>query len=258
MLVPITIFDVLDIFLLSFILYQIFRLIKGSSAFSIFLVAFSLYLLWLLVKALDMKMTSALLGQFMGVGIVALLIVFQQEIRRFLLVIGNRYIRNSKFTFNRLFKAAQDETKVSEIAEQVIIAAESMSKSKIGALIVIGRMTRMSLYTESGEIIKAKVSAALLETIFFKNSPLHDGAVLIEDGLILAARCPLPVTDQINLPAKMGMRHRAALGMSEHSDALIVVVSEETGQVSVADNGNLRENLTIKQLRNILLTEKVW
>jgi uncharacterized protein (TIGR00159 family) len=258
MLVPITFLDILDIFLVAFILYQVFKLIRGTSAFSIFLVVFSLYLFWLLVKALDMSLTSALMGQVMGVGVIALLIVFQQEIRRFLLVLGNRYIRNSRFTLKRFFRATQTEKNVSEVAEQIVEAAESMSDAKIGALIVIGRMTRMSLYAENGEIINAKVTANLLETIFFKNTPLHDGAVLIEDGKIYAARCPLPVTDQINLSPKMGMRHRAALGMSEHSDALIVIVSEETGKISVADNGILREDLSIKQLRNILLTEKVW
>ena len=258
MLVPITFLDVLDIFLVAFILYQVFKLIRGTSAFSIFLVVFSLYLFWLLVKALGMELTSALIGQVMGVGVIALLIVFQQEIRRFLLVLGNRYIRNSRFTIKRFFRAMPSEKNVSEVAEQIVVAAESMSEAKIGALIVIGRMTRMSLYAENGEIINAKVTANLLETIFFKNTPLHDGAVLIEDGKILAARCPLPVTDQINLSPKMGMRHRAALGMSEHSDALIVVVSEETGKISVADNGVLRDELSVQQLRNILLTEKVW
>ncbi len=258
MLVPITFLDILDIFLVAFILYQVFKLIRGTSAFSIFLVVFSLYLFWLLVKALGMKLTSALIGQVMGVGVIALLVVFQQEIRRFLLVLGNRYIRNSRFTIKRFFRAMPSEKNVSEVAEQIVIASGSMSEAKIGALIVIGRMTRMSLYAENGEVINAKVTANLLETIFFKNTPLHDGAVLIEDGKIYAARCPLPVTDQINLSPKIGMRHRAALGMSEHSDALIVVVSEETGKISVADNGVLRDDLSIKQLRNILLTEKVW
>ena len=258
MLVPITFLDILDIFLVAIILYQVFILIKGTSAFSIFLVVFLLYVFWLLVKALDMRLSSALMGQVMGVGVIALLIVFQQEIRRFLLVLGNRYIRNSRFTLNRFFGTTQTEKSVSEVAEQIVKATESMSKSKTGALIVIGRMTRMSLYAEHGEIIDANVTANLLESIFFKNTPLHDGAVLIEDGRIYAACCPLPVTDQINLSSKLGMRHRAALGMSEHSDALTVIVSEETGKISVADNGTLRENLSIKQLRNILLTEKIW
>lgn len=258
MLVPITFLDILDIFLVAFIFYYLFKLMRGTSAMSIFLVVFSLYLLWIVVKSLGMRMSSSILGQVMGVGLIALLIVFQQEVRRFLLVIGNKYVRNSRFTFKKLFKNSKEDEKISEVAEQIIEATERMSKTKTGALIVIGRMTRMNLYSERGEIIDSKVSAELLETIFFKNTPLHDGAVLIEDGKILAARCPLPVTDQINISPNLGMRHRAALGMSEHSDALIVVVSEETGHISVADNGILRENLSINQLRNILLTEKVW
>ena len=114
------------------------------------------------------------------------------------------------------------------------------------------------MYTEGGEIINARISAELLETIFFKNTPLHDGAVLIEDDKILAARCPLPVTDQYTLPPRFGMRHRAAIGMSEHSDALVIVVSEESGRISVAEAGEIRENLAPKELRNILLMEKVW
>jgi DNA integrity scanning protein DisA with diadenylate cyclase activity len=133
-----------------------------------------------------------------------------------------------------------------------------MSSKKIGALIVIGRQSRLDLYTEGGEILKARISADLLETIFFKNTPLHDGAVLIENGLIFAARCPLPVTDQFKLPPNFGMRHRAAIGMSEHTDALVIVVSEETGYISVVDAGKTRTKLNQNELRNILLMEKVW
>ena len=225
---------------------------------SIFLVVFSLYLLWVLVKSLGMRMSSSILGQVMGVGLIALLIVFQQEIRRFLFVIGNKYVRNSRFTFKKIFNKTKEEEQVSEVANQIIEAAGELSRTKTGALIVIGRMTRMSLYSERGEIIDAKVTAGLLETIFFKNTPLHDGAVLIEDGKILAARCPLPVTDQMGISPSLGMRHRAAIGMSENTDALVVVVSEETGHISVADNGVLRKNVSLNQLRNILLTEKVW
>ena len=258
MLVPISFLDILDIFLVAFIFYQLFRLMRGTSAMSIFLVVFSLYLLWVLVKSLGMRMSSSILGQVMGVGLIALLIVFQQEIRRFLLVIGNKYVRNSRFTFKKIFSKSKEEEQVSEVADQIIEAADELSRTKTGALIVIGRMTRMNLFSEQGEIIDAKVTADLLETIFFKNTPLHDGAVLIEDGKILAARCPLPVTDQMNISPSLGMRHRAAIGMSENTDALVVVVSEETGHISVADNGILRENITINQLRNILLTEKVW
>ena len=129
---------------------------------------------------------------------------------------------------------------------------------RIGALIVIGRKSSLDIFSEGGEILKAQISAEFLETIFFKNTPLHDGAVLIEGGLILAARCPLPVTDQVSLPPRFGMRHRAAVGMSEHTDALIIVVSEESGFISVVDSGEMRENLSQNELRNILLMEKIW
>ncbi|MCX6320932.1 MAG: DNA integrity scanning protein DisA nucleotide-binding domain protein, partial [Bacteroidia bacterium] len=132
------------------------------------------------------------------------------------------------------------------------------ASKRTGALIVIGRKSSLDLFFEGGEILKAQISAELLETIFFKNTPLHDGAVLIEGGLILAARCPLPITDQVSLPPRFGMRHRAAVGMSEHTDALIVVVSEESGFITVVDNGEIRENITPNELRNILLMEKIW
>lgn len=258
MLVPITILDIVDILLVAFILFQLYRIIKGTAAFSIFIAVFFIYLFWLIVKALNMQLVSSLLGQVIGVGVIALIIVFQQELRRFLLVMSNRYIKNSRFSLRRFFSSVRDEQEGPMIAEEIVRAAESMSAKKTGALIVIGRQSRLDLYTEGGEILKSRISAELLETIFFKNTPLHDGAVLIEDGLILAARCPLPVTEQITLPAHFGMRHRAAIGMSEHSDALVIIVSEETGRISVADSGNIRQKLTSNELRNILIMEKVW
>jgi uncharacterized protein (TIGR00159 family) len=205
-----------------------------------------------------MELVSSLLGQVISVGVIALIVVFQQEVRRFLLMIGNRYLKNTRFSFKRFFTNVEDNHDGPAIAEEIARATESMSLKKIGALIVIGRQSRLGSYTEEGQILEAQISAKLLESIFFKNTPLHDGAVLIEDGLILAARCPLPVTDQFKLPHNLGMRHRAAIGMSEHTDALVVVVSEETGRISVADSGKIRENLKPNELRNILLVEKVW
>jgi uncharacterized protein (TIGR00159 family) len=258
MLVPITIFDIIDILLVAFIFFQLYRIIKGTAALSIFIAAFFIYLFWLVVKALNMQLVSSLLGQVIGVGVIALIIVFQQEVRRFLLVLGNRYIKNNKFSFSRFFRSAPGEQGAPRIADEIGRAVENMSASKTGALIVIGKQSRLDMFTEGGEILKAKISSGLLETIFFKNTPLHDGAVLIEDGLILAARCPLPVTDRVDVPSNFGMRHRAAIGMSEHTDALVVVVSEETGRISVADAGEVRSNLTPNELRNILLMEKIW
>jgi len=259
MIVPVTVLDIIDIVLVALILFQFYRIIKGTAAFSIFLAVFFIYLFWLIVKALNMQLVSSMLGQVIGVGVIALIIVFQQEVRRFLLVMGNRYLKNRKFSFTRFFFArVQEDPGGPIIAEEIVRAAESMASKKTGSLIVIGRQSRLDMFTEGGEIIRAKISAELLETIFFKNTPLHDGAVLIEGDLILAARCPLPVTDQFTLPTRFGMRHRAAIGMSENSDALVIVVSEETGHISVADGGELRENLTPNELRNILLMEKIW
>lgn len=254
----ITVLDIIDIVLVALVLFQLYRLIRGTAALSIFLGIFFIYLFWLVVKALNMELITALLGQVIGVGVIALIIVFQQEVRRFLLVIGNKYITRSRFSFSKLFSLVKNEPVSPREAEEIVKACERMASNKTGALIVIGRKSSLVLYSEGGEILKAQISAELLETIFFKNTPLHDGAVLIEAGLILAARCPLPTTDQVNLPPRYGMRHRAAIGMSEHSDALIVVISEESGFISVVDTGEVREDITPNELRNILLMEKVW
>jgi uncharacterized protein (TIGR00159 family) len=258
MIVPITIIDVIDILLVAVILFQIYRMIRGTAASSIFIVIFFIYLFWLIVRALNMQMISSLLGQVIGVGVIALIVVFQQEVRRFLLLLGNKYFKNNRFSITRWLFPSREDPGGPAIAGEIVRATESLASNKTGALIVIGRQSRLDTYTEGGEILKAQISAELLETIFFKNTPLHDGAVLIEDRLILAARCPLPVTDQFILPAHLGMRHRAAIGMSEQTDALVIVVSEETGSISVADNGELRLNLNPNELRNILLMEIIW
>ena len=253
MLVPVTVLDVIDIFLVALIMFQFYRIIRGTSVFSIFIGVFLIYLFWLLVKALNMNLISSLLGQVIGVGVIALIVVFQQEVKRFLLVIGNRYLKNTRISLSRFFTSQKDEPGGPTIVEEIVNAAESMASKRIGALIVIGRQSQLGMYADRGEIINAKISAELLETIFFKNTPLHDGAVLIEDRQILAARCPLPVTDQYALSSHYGMRHRAAIGISEHTDALVVVVSEERGRISIADAGEIRENLKADELRNVLL-----
>lgn len=253
----ITILDVIDIFLVAIILFQLFKLIRGTAALSIFIGIFFIYLFWLVVKALNMELISALFGQVIGVGVIALIIVFQQEVRRFLLVIGNRYISSRRFSLRKIFASVDDEQSSPREAEEIVRAAESMANKKTGALIVVGRRSSLDLYSEGGELLNARISAELIETIFFKNTPLHDGALLIEDGKIFAARCPLPVTDQVMLPARFGMRHRAAIGMSEHSDALVIVVSEESGNITVVEGGVAREKITSNELRNILLRERI-
>lgn len=253
---PITILDIIDIVLVAFILYQLYRLIRGTTALSIFLGIFIVYLFWLIVRALEMELISSIMGQVIGVGVIALIIVFQQEIRRFLLLIGTRYFGKRSFSFEKLFSSG---SRVSGerllIIEEIVRAVETMAETKTGALIVIARRGTLDLYSGGGEILNASVNSELLQTIFFKNSPLHDGAVLIEAGKILAARVPLPANDNPNLPPRFGMRHRAALGISEQTDSFVIVVSEERGKISVADGGEVVENLKPNDLRQLLSKE---
>ncbi len=256
-MLDISILDIIDIFLVALILYELYRIIRGTAAFSIFIGIFFVYLFWLVVKALNMELISAILGQVIGVGVIALIIVFQQEVRRFLLAIGNRYMRRNKFSLDKYFPSDSVDKTTNQIVEELVRASEAMAHSKTGALIVVGRTSLLDIYTEGGEIIDAAITSELLKTIFYKGSPLHDGAVLIENGRIFAARCPLPVTDQTNLPPHYGMRHRAAIGLTEHADSLVIIVSEERGKISVADSGKVRDNLTPNELRQILLLAKV-
>jgi len=257
MVLDIRFIDVIDIVLVAIIFFQLYKLIRGTAALSIFIGIFIIYMFWLLVKALNMELIGALMGQVIGVGVIALIIVFQQEVRRFLLVIGNRYMNRRRFSFGKIFSTVEEETGSPKEAEEIVRATESMASKKTGALIVLGRKSSLDIYSEGGERIDAIISAELLETIFFKNSPLHDGAVLIEDGKIFAARCPLPITDRVSLPPRFGMRHRAAIGISEHTDSLVVVVSEESGHITVAEGGEIKEDITPNELRQILLKEKI-
>ncbi|HAF28885.1 MAG TPA: TIGR00159 family protein [Bacteroidales bacterium] len=246
--------DILDIFLVAFLLYQIYNLIRGTTAINIFIAIFLLYLLWLIVKALNMDLLSSILGQVIGVGVIALIIVFQQEIRRFLLIISTRYLSNRKFSFDKLFSFGEKETSEVDI-DSIVSACSNMSSFKTGALIAISKSSDLLSFIRTGDIINADTSSRLLESIFFKNSPLHDGAVIIKKDRISAARCILPTTERINLPAHFGMRHRAALGITEKTDAVVVVVSEETGAISFAKHDSIETNIGPNRLRQILEKE---
>jgi len=257
MVLDIKLIDIIDIILVAIIFYQLYKLIRGTAALSIFIGIFIIYMFWLIVKALNMELLGALMGQVIGVGVIALIIVFQQEVRRFLLAIGNRYMKRRRLSLGKIFSTVEEETGSPKEAEEIVRATESMASKKTGALIVLGRKSSLDIYSEGGERIDAIISAELLETIFFKNSPLHDGAVLIEDGKIFAARCPLPITDRVSLAPRFGMRHRAAIGISEHTDSLVVVVSEESGHITVVESGEMKEHITPNELRQILLKEKI-
>lgn len=240
--------DVFDIILVSILLYQVYKLMRGSVAVKIFLGFLSLYLLFLVVKALQMELLTNILGEFMGVGFLAAIILFQQEIRKFLLLIG----RTTAFNRDNIFKGLpwRKNAKTSDInITPIIEAAKSLSATNTGALIVLSKSSELKFYVESGDIIDAVVSKRLLQAIFNKYSPLHDGAVIIHNKRISAARCILPVTERENLPAQFGLRHRAAIGMSEVTDTLIITVSEETGKISAVRNGFIYHNLSALELR---------
>jgi len=244
-------FDILDILLVALLLYQVYLLIRGTVAINIFVGLFLFYLMWLLVRALNMELLSSILGQFIGVGVIALIIVFQQEIRKFLLLLGSRYNVNQKFSLENWF-AFEDKGVQEEEIKSIVGACEHMSKSKTGALLVLAKNTDLQSYAETGKLINSRVSGTLLESIFFKNSPLHDGAVLIANNRILAARCILPVTDSSNIPGSLGLRHRAAIGMSQATDSHVITVSEETGNISYIMGGNIKVRITTAELRTFL------
>ena len=240
--------DVLDIALVSFLLFQVYNLMRGSVAVRIFVGFLSLYLIYLVVRAAEMELLSAILGQFMGVGVIAAIILFQQEIRKFLLLLGKTtsFNRDNGFLSNLPWKKRQASGDVDITA--LIEAAKSLGGTNIGALVVLSKGSELKFYAESGDRIDALVSKRLLISIFNKTSPLHDGAVIIHKGRIIAARCVLPVTEK-DVPAQFGLRHRAAIGMSETTDTIILIVSEETGQISVARNGTIYHNLSNQEIR---------
>ncbi len=247
----ISIVNMIDIALVAALLYQVYKLLKGSVAIKIFIGFLSLYLIYLLVRAVRMELLSAILGQFMGVGVIAAIIIFAPEIRKFLLIVG----RSSIFSDDNLLKDILFFWRKKENAafniSPIIDAAKVLAGSNTGALIVISSNVELKFYSESGDILDAELSKRLLISIFNKYSPLHDGAVIIFKGRIKAARCILPVTER-EVPAQFGLRHRAGIGMSEATDALILIISEETGQISMAKNGKVLHNLSFQEVREII------
>lgn len=243
--------DVIDIGFVSVLLYQLYKLMRGSVAIKVFLGFLSLYLIFLVVRAAQMELLSSILGQFMGVGVIAVIILFQPEIRKFLLLIGKTTSVDRETILNNLLGRRDRNINKVDITP-VIEAVKSLGGANNGALIVLSRSSPLKFYAESGDLIDAHISKRLLLSIFNKNSPLHDGAVILYRGKIVAARCILPLTEQEHIPAQYGLRHRAALGMSETSDSLVLVVSEETGQMSLARNGKMMHNLSAQELRSAI------
>jgi uncharacterized protein (TIGR00159 family) len=247
-------FDLLDILLVAFLLYQIYSLIRGTVAINIFVGILMVLFLWWLVRFLNMSLLSTILGSVIGVGAIAVIIVFQQEIRRFLLVLGTQDIFNRRYPFQKYFN--RNFSNISNPSlKQISRACRNMSKTKTGALIVISNRSELVTYVQTGDIINGEISHRLLETIFFKNSPMHDGATIVVGNKIKAARCVLPINDDIALPAQLGLRHRAALSMSMETDCMVLIVSEETGNISYAKGSQLFTDLTHEVLFTTLAKE---
>ena len=232
-----TFIDLIDIILVAAVIFIIFRWIRGSSAMNIFIAIIILFLVRVLATALNMRMISALLGAILDVGALAIIIIFQPEIRRFLNNIGKTAGNNT--LVKHLLRNRNAESIDSSVISDVVSAVDQMSRKKTGALIVIRRRDNLQSIIATGDSLDAKVGERLIMNIFFKNSPLHDGAMIIGGDRIVAARCTLPITERLDLPASYGMRHRAAIGIAEQCDADVIVVSEETGHVSFVRGSEL-------------------
>lgn len=246
--------DIVDILLVAFLLYMLYNLLKGTVAINIFFGIVAFYLLWKLVTALEMEMLSEIFGAFISVGFIALIVVFQPEIRKFLLMLGTPGFINKKGKGHSFFRFDLKK-QIKLDLDSIFDACQKMAKTKTGALIIIARKSELEQYVKTGAHIEAAISVDLIESIFFKNSPLHDGAVIIHDNKIKAARCILPVSENTKIPHQFGLRHRAAIGITEQSDAIALIVSEESGEVSLALNGELLPEKTPAQIKKLLLQE---
>lgn len=248
------IIDFIDILLVALLLYYIYRLMKESSAASIFSGIIVFILVWILVsQVFEMRLLGSILDKLVNMGALALIILFQEEIRHFFSSIGTR--SHTRFLMRMLGRRGKGEVPHREEIMPIVMACLSMSKQKVGALIVIERQVALGDVIASGDIINADINQRLIENIFFKNSPLHDGAMVISHGRIRAAGCILPVAHGGDIPKSLGLRHRAALGISQKSDCLAIIISEETGNISIARNGEFRLRLSAEDLESALSTE---
>lgn len=250
--------DFIDILLVGMMLYYVYRLMRESRSLNVFVGISILFVVWLLVSQIfEMKLLGTILDKLVSVGVIAVIVLFQDEIRKFLYNLGaHRRIR----TLTRMFMPRHTKEKDTEQLKRdimpIVMACMSMSKGKVGALIVMERHTKLTDIVQTGETVNADINQRLIENIFFKNSPLHDGAMVISDHRIKAAGCILPVSHNLDIPKELGLRHRAALGMSQESDALVIIVSEETGGISIAQAGEFRLRLSAEELEQVL-TEKM-
>lgn len=250
--IDIRLLDVIDILLVAVLLFELYRLLRGTVAINIFIGIVAVFIAWKVVDVLEMELLSEILGAFISVGFIALIVIFQPEIRRFLLALGTPNFlkkRKGKFLFWTFKVKAEDELDI----DTILLACQRMSDLKEGALIVLKKRNDLRQILESGENIDALLSAPMIENIFFKNSPLHDGAMIISENKITAAACILPVSNNPELPPRLGLRHRAAIGITEQSDAIAIVVSEQSGKLSFCKEG---ERITVQPAKLKVLLEE--
>lgn len=242
--------DILDILLVAFLLYKSYKVMKSSGSINIFTGILVFIIIWVIVsQVIQMRLLGSIFDKLVSVGVIALIVLFQDEIRQFLLTLGSRYRTNSLFKFLKNRNMA--ETGKNDIMP-IVMACISMSKGRVGALIVLERDVPLESISRTGDIIDANINQRLIENIFFKNSPLHDGAMIISGKRIKAAGCILPVSHNMNIPKELGLRHRAALGVSQETDAMTIIVSEETGGISIAYKGEFHLKLTAEELERML------
>ncbi|MCM4154774.1 diadenylate cyclase CdaA [Gramella sp. AN32] len=245
------ILDILDIVFVALLLYYLYKLVRGTVAVNIFIGIVVIYLVWLLTQLLQMELLSSVLGEFVGVGVFALIVVFQQEIRKFLLMIGsNNFTQKGRFL--RSFRFTKDDFEPKIKLDHIVKACETMGSTYTGALMVIQKSNKLDFVKNTGDKMKIELNQPIIESIFFKNSPLHDGAMIIEDNKITATRVILPVSNDRSIPLRFGLRHRAAVGITEKTDALALVVSEETGQTSYIKDGQFVMFETMEELQDKL------
>ena len=251
--------DFIDILLVSMMLYYFYRLMRESRSLNVFIGIMIFIIAWLFVsQILEMRLLGSIFDKLVSVGVIALIVIFQEDIRKFLYSIGARQgMRAIRKFFLTAKEKEQDKFDIKTTIMPIVMAAMNMSKGKVGALIVIERAVPLEDIISTGEQIDANINQRLIENIFFKNSPLHDGAMVVSKKRIKAAGCILPVSHDLDIPKELGLRHRAAMGISQESDAVAVVVSEETGGISVASKGEFRLRLSAEELESILTKELV-
>lgn len=247
--------DIIDIVLVALMLFYIYRLMKESRSLNVFMGILIFVVLWLVVsQVLEMKLLGSIMDKLVSVGVIALIILFQEDIRKFLYNLG---AHQRVQTLRRLFtnNGKQNQEQLKQAIIPIVMSCLSMSKKKVGALIVIQRATPLDDIVATGERLDASINQRLIENIFFKNSPLHDGAMIIAHERIRAAGCILPVSHDLHIPKELGLRHRAALGITHESDCIAIVVSEETGGISIAIRNKFQLRLTAEKLESILTQE---